>query len=201
MEITNMKYIWCPRCGTEARGFDEINERFGYRIKNRKEVEPYKKCKECRGVPEDGEKNNEQTNTRTSLITKQYTAKAWARKIHLEVANFENYLIELGYMEKSSVEVSSKCKYQLTEKGKEHSSVRTFLNRSKILWDFETVFEVLKASAASAVLLLKCPHCKNVLGKLGDNQDAPNSDNKCPHCGFLGKDRIVSLVQKQEKGA
>ena len=37
----------CPKCGKEAKGYSEIEEKFGWRIVNNKKI-PQSYCRDCR---------------------------------------------------------------------------------------------------------------------------------------------------------
>lgn len=194
MEITNMKYIWCPRCGTEAREFTEINEKFGYRIKNRKEIAPHQKCKMCRGEQESNTVSDSKEK-KSDWTMKYYTVNRWAKETHMNVAELKKYLYELGYLERGS-NSNRKCIDQLTEKGKEHIKIQKIMGRALVLWDFEVFAEVLKRDAASVIGLLVCPRCKGILGELSNEHSVLENIEMCQRCGYTGKDKLVQFEKR-----
>ena len=50
-EVINMPYeikAECPRCGKKAKGLNEIEEKFGFRVMENGQKIPQSHCKQCR---------------------------------------------------------------------------------------------------------------------------------------------------------
>ena len=187
MRITNEVYMCCSECRTEANGLEEINNKFGYkRVKG--EIVPYSKCRKCRGEelePEDYRKN---------IKHKQWaTAANWGRKINISRTVFDNYLIELGYLEHDDTIRGVRKRLAITESGRQHSATTNSMFSKTILWDYDTFLEVIKLRLRKAIVHDTCPKCKAHLDTM-PGYNHLDYCHKCKRCGRVCEYWNVSVT-------
>lgn len=179
MRITNETYMVCPKCRIEARGLDEINKVFGYRIMGKNlDLAPYRECRSCRE-----QDSFEEEKSKKRYEEEQWaTAASWGKRIHISRKVFDSYLIEMGYLEYVDDVNGYKSGLVVTEKGREHSATRNAPFRKAILWDFDTYLKVAKLRVSKATIHDTCPKCKAYLDTMPGYNHLDYS-HKCKRCG------------------
>ena len=182
MKITNETYKHCSHCGVEANGLDSINKIFGYKIV-RDEISPYSFCRECR-------KQMEEPKVEKSLWA---TASNWGKRINISRRKFDNYLVDLGYLDCIDFSEGKKGNLDVTEKGKYHSAITNTPFRKYILWDYEVFSEVVKMRTERAMVYECCPRCKSHLDSMPGYNHLDFS-HRCHLCGMDCDEWIVDVV-------
>ncbi len=182
MRITNETYKHCSHCGTEANGLDSINKIFGYKIV-KDEIIPYSFCRECR-------KQMEEPKEEKPIWA---TASDWGKKIHISRTKFDNYLVDLGYLDCSHSMNKKRGKLDVTEKGKFHSAITNTPFRKRLLWDYEAFKEVVKMRAQRAQVYECCPRCNAHLDTM-PNYNYLDLSHKCHRCGLACEQWTVDVV-------
>ena len=172
LKITNETFMHCHQCGVEANGLQAINRVFGYKIVN-DDITPYSICRECRKKTEPLAKEKERWTT----------AASWGREINISRKKFDNYLVDLGYLDCEESDKHRKGKLYVTEKGKQHSAITNAPFGKKILWDFDTFANVVKMRAERCTVYDCCPRCKAHLDSM-PNYKHMDYSHKCHRCGL-----------------
>lgn len=177
MKITNELNMCCPVCGVEASGINDIHKVFGYKMV-KKDIEPFSECRKCRGVDsEEEEHRNNLANAKEWA-----TATRWGRDINISCTVFESYLIELGYLEHNGKVNSKRMCLAITKNGSKHSKIRTSLFGKKVLWDSETMSEVMRLRVSHSIVHDVCPKCKAYLDTM-PGYNPLEAKHKCKRCG------------------
>lgn len=101
------------------------------------------------------------------------TALSWANSISISEKEFNDCLVTVGYQQYNS----SKRKWELTTKGKEHG-IRIL---GKIYWDIDAHFEVMKLRGKQTRKYFYCDKCGAYNRIVEENKD----DRRflCCRCG------------------
>lgn len=172
MKITNETSKTCPHCGAGASGLEAINKVFGY-ILIGDEIAPHSLCRECR--------NEKELPTKEEKIWA--TSACWGKRINITRTKFDNYLIDLGFLDCCNSSSRKRGNLELTEMGKRHSAMTNTAFRKKILWDCETFLEVVKLRAQRAKVYACCPRCNAHLDTM-PNYNHMDYSHKCHRCGL-----------------
>lgn len=212
MRLSKDLHRFCPGCGAEADGLQQVEKVFGFQAENN-EIVPRPYCKECRSKEQaqfqeqkqlqDTEQlhkgNRAETASETDSLVEIGWARAstWAKRIHTSREVFIKYLIDLGYLTAVSQKACDsdnkeprKCiekiaaigPLQLTEKGRRHSAITNTRFKETLLWDYEAFVDVMKHRAHTANVSYHCPRCGYNL------ENDPEFDHKefayrCHKCG------------------
>jgi len=172
MRITNEAYKPCPRCGAGASGLEGINKVFGYILVNDK-IMPHSLCRECR-------QGNEAPAKEQNIWA---TSACWGKRINISRTKFDNYLIDLGYLDCGNSDNRKRGRLEITETGKCHSAMTNTAFAKKILWDYETFLQVIKLRAQRARVYNCCPKCNAHLDTM-PNYNHMDYSHKCHRCGL-----------------
>lgn len=178
MKITNEIFMKCPTCGVEARGLDDINKVFGYKMV-KEDLTPYTECRCCRGEESLVEAR---VSKRRKKDEEWATAASWGKRIHISRTIFDSYLIEMGYLEYCDGTNGEKKGLGVTERGKEHSATTNAPFRRAILWDFDTYLKVARLRVSKAIINDTCPKCKAYLDTMPGYNHLDYS-HTCKRCG------------------
>lgn len=206
MRLSKDLHRFCPRCGAEANGLQQVEKVFGFQAENN-EIVPRPYCKVCCSEEQPQHQDREPfykpnraepTSESDSIVEIGWArASIWAKRIHTSREVFVKYLIDLGYLTaisrdtgnseykehlKSAEKAAAIVPLQLTEKGRFHSAITNARFKETLLWDYEAFVDVMRHRAQIATVSYHCPRCGYVL------EDDPEFDHKafayrCHHCG------------------
>ncbi|MBE5853482.1 MAG: hypothetical protein E7299_11135 [Lachnospiraceae bacterium] len=189
MKLSNKTHITCPKCGIEAHGLSDISDRFGYFIED-EEVQPYVTCKACRSPISFWKR---QRKAPVSAETTWASAAAWARKIHISEEQFNEYLIDMRYMEFSFHPGKDRKQFVVTDKGSVHSAETHSTFGKKILWDYDTFRNVIKLRCSMAEVHPCCPRCKAYLDEDPEYEHLALTYT-CSKCGYVSDTREMNVT-------
>jgi len=202
-KITNTTYTKCPQCGTEAHGFDEIFEKFGYRMKRRGDVVPNSVCKKCHAVMQQ-EKNvrkhiirdngrKQEGKQQVPLSAQWLPSAVWARKMHVKEDVFVSCLLELDYLAEHP-DKKLGIPYMITEKGREHSALTNAPFYKTVLWDYQAFSDVLMYRAGQATYSMHCPYCHREQERRQAHGDFFEVTEECPYCGKSSRMKEIHVA-------